>query len=88
MEIVHRLATLERVAPQVVRDLDEALQAEFRSSGTMTGNHMPDFVMREIVGDNGDHFRKLAVDHYFLPRFQAFRQQLYEQFPLSRYRSG
>jgi len=40
MEIVHRLATLERVAPQVVRDLDEALQAEFRSSGTMTGNQL------------------------------------------------
>ena len=40
MEIVHRLATLERVSPQVVRDLDEALQAEFRSSGAMTGNQL------------------------------------------------
>lgn len=40
MEIVHRLATLERVSPQVVRDLDEALQAEFRSSRSMTGSQL------------------------------------------------
>jgi len=40
MEIVLRLATLERVSPQVVRDLDEALQAEFRSSGSMTGSQL------------------------------------------------
>ena len=40
MEIVHRLATLERVAPSVIRDLDEALQAEFRSSGATSGNKL------------------------------------------------
>jgi len=40
MEIVHRLATLERVAPAVIRDLDEALQAEFRTSGAVSGNKL------------------------------------------------
>ena len=40
MEIVHRLATLERVAPSVIRELDEALQAEFRTSGAVSGNKL------------------------------------------------
>ena len=40
MEIVHRLATLERVAPAVIRDLDEALQAEFMTSGAVSGNKL------------------------------------------------
>ena len=39
-EVVYRLATLERVAPQVIRDLDEALQAEFRTSGAISGSKM------------------------------------------------
>ena len=37
MEIVHRLAKLERVSPSVIRDLDVALQEEFRASGATTG---------------------------------------------------
>lgn len=40
MEIVYRLATLERVSPQVLRDLDEALQFEFRTSGAVSGSKM------------------------------------------------
>lgn len=40
MEVVYRLATLERVSPQVLRDLDEALQSEFRSSGAVSGSKM------------------------------------------------
>ncbi len=40
MEIVYRLATLERVSPQVLRELDEALQSEFRSSGAVSGSKM------------------------------------------------
>jgi len=39
-EVVYRLATLERVSPQVIRDLDEALQAEFRTSGAISGSKM------------------------------------------------
>ena len=40
MEIVHRLATLERVSPNVIRELDRALQAEFRTSGAVSGNKL------------------------------------------------
>jgi flagellar motor switch protein FliG len=40
MEIVHRLATLERVSPQVLRELDDVLQMEFQYSGTISGNKL------------------------------------------------
>ena len=40
MEIVFRLATLERVSPQVLRELDQALQSEFRTSGAVSGSKM------------------------------------------------
>ena len=40
MEIVHRLATLERVSPNVIRELDRALQAEFSTSGAVSGNKL------------------------------------------------
>jgi flagellar motor switch protein FliG len=40
MEIAYRLATLERVSPQVLRELDQALQSEFRSSGAVSGSKM------------------------------------------------
>lgn len=40
MEIVHRLATLERVSPNVLRELDEALQNEFRASGAVSGSKL------------------------------------------------
>jgi flagellar motor switch protein FliG len=40
MEVVYRLATLERVSPQILRELDQALQSEFRSSGAVSGSKM------------------------------------------------
>ncbi len=39
-EIMYRLATLERVTPTVIRELDESLQSEFRSSGVVSGNKL------------------------------------------------
>lgn len=39
-EIVHRLATLERVSPHVIRDLDEALQNEFKKSAAVSGKKL------------------------------------------------
>jgi flagellar motor switch protein FliG len=39
-EVVHRLATLERVAPMVIRELDEALQNELRASTAVSGSKM------------------------------------------------
>jgi flagellar motor switch protein FliG len=40
MEIVHRLAALERVEPDVVHELDEALQAEFGTSDSASENKL------------------------------------------------
>ncbi|MDA0690926.1 MAG: flagellar motor switch protein FliG [Nitrospinae bacterium] len=40
MEIVHRLASLERVSPSILRELDEALQNEFRASGAVSGSKL------------------------------------------------
>jgi flagellar motor switch protein FliG len=40
MEIIHRLATLERVSPQVLRELDDVLKTEFQYSGTISGNKL------------------------------------------------
>ena len=40
MEIVHRLAVLERVTPDVVHELDEALQAEFGTLDSASENKM------------------------------------------------
>lgn len=39
-EIVHRLANLEKVSPQVLKDLDEALQTEFKYSGAIDENKL------------------------------------------------
>lgn len=51
MEIMHRLATLERVAPSVIRELDEALQTEFRSSGAVSGNKLGGVeIAAEVMG--------------------------------------
>ena len=51
MEIIHRLATLERVAPSAIRELDEALQEEFRTSGAVFGNKMGGVqIAAEVVG--------------------------------------
>ena len=51
MGILHRLATLGRVEPRVIRELDEALQAEFRSSGAVSGNKLGGVdVAAEVMG--------------------------------------
>jgi flagellar motor switch protein FliG len=51
MGVLHRLATLERVTPSVLRDLDEALQAEFRSSGAVSGNKLGGVsIVAEVMG--------------------------------------
>ncbi len=40
LDIVYRLSTLDRVSPQILRELDEALRAEFKTSGAASGNKM------------------------------------------------
>ena len=40
IEIVHRLATLDNISPSVIRDLDQALQAEFENSSVVSDNKL------------------------------------------------
>ena len=40
MEIIYRLATLDNVSPSVIRDLDQALQAELQNSSAISGNKL------------------------------------------------
>jgi len=40
MEIVHRLATLDNISPSVIRDLDQALQAELQNSSAVSDNKL------------------------------------------------
>jgi flagellar motor switch protein FliG len=40
VEIMHRLATLGRISPSILRELDEALQNEFRASGAVSGSKL------------------------------------------------
>ena len=40
MEIVRRLATLDNISPSVIRDLDQALQAEFQNSSAVLDNKL------------------------------------------------
>ncbi|MBC8283404.1 MAG: flagellar motor switch protein FliG [Nitrospinae bacterium] len=61
MEIVHRLATLERVAPAVIRDLDEALQAEFRTSGAVSGNKLGGVEVAAAVMGSLDRTTETAI---------------------------
>ncbi len=39
-EVMFRMATLDRVAPSVIKELDEALAHEFRTAGTMEGSQI------------------------------------------------
>ena len=40
MEIVRRLATLDNISPSVIRDLDQALKAEFQNSSAVLDNKL------------------------------------------------
>ncbi|MBF0169661.1 MAG: flagellar motor switch protein FliG [Nitrospinae bacterium] len=39
-EVMYRMATLDRIAPGVIKELDEALAHEFRTAGTMEGSQI------------------------------------------------
>ena len=50
-EIILRLATLERVSPNVIRELDVALQGELRQQGATSGNRLGGVaVTAQIIG--------------------------------------
>ena len=50
-EIMLRLATLERVSPNVIRELDVALQGELRQQGAVSGNRLGGVeIAAQIIG--------------------------------------
>lgn len=61
MEIIHRLATLERVSPQVIRELDEALQSEFRTSGAVSGSKLGGVVTAAQIMGSLDRTTETAI---------------------------
>ena len=61
MEIIHRLATLERVAPSAIRELDEALQAEFRTSGAVSGNKLGGLELAAEVMGSLDRDTEMSI---------------------------
>ncbi len=60
-EIILRIATMERVTPSVVADLDRALATEFQSAGAMEGSRLGGVdAVAEIV-NNLDHNMEMAI---------------------------
>ena len=60
-EIMHRLATLERVDPSVIRALDESLQAEFVASGSVSGNKLGGVEVAAAVMGSFDRTTETAI---------------------------
>ena len=61
MEIVHRLATLDNISPSVIRDLDQALQAEFQNSSVVSDNKLGGVEVVAAVMSSMDHNTEKAI---------------------------
>ena len=61
VEIVHRLATLDRVSPLVIRDLDQALQAKFENSSAIWGNKLGGVELAAAVMSSLDRNTETAI---------------------------
>ena len=61
IEIVHRLATLDNISPSVIRDLDQALQAEFENSSAVSDNKLGGVEVVAAVMSSMDHNTETAI---------------------------
>jgi len=61
MEIVHRLATLDNISPSVIRDLDQALQAEFQNSSAVSDNKLGGVEVAAAVMSSLDRNTETAI---------------------------
>ena len=61
MEIVHRLATLDNISPSVIRDLDQALQAEFQNSSAVSDNKLGGVEVVAAVMSSLDRNTQIAI---------------------------
>jgi flagellar motor switch protein FliG len=60
-EIVFRIATMERVNPSIVADLDRALAADFQSAGAMEGSRLGGVESVAELVNNLDHNMESAI---------------------------
>ena len=61
IEIVHRLATLDNISPSVIRDLDQALQAEFQNSSVVSDNKLGGVEVVAAVMSSLDRNTEIAI---------------------------
>ena len=61
IEIVHRLATLDNISPSVIRDLDQALQAEFQNSSAVSDNKLGGVEVAAAVMSSLDRNTETAI---------------------------
>ena len=61
MEIVHRLATLDNISSSVIRDLDQALQAEFQNSSAVSDNKLGGVEVAAAVMSSLDRNTETAI---------------------------
>lgn len=73
-EIVFRIATLERVNPTVVADLDRALATEFQSAGAMEGSRLGGVESVAEIVNNLDHNMEVGI----LTEIESFNPELAE----------
>ncbi len=73
-EIVFRIATLERVNPSVVADLDRALATEFQSAGAMEGSRLGGVEAVAEIVNNLDHNMEVGI----LTEIESFNPELAE----------
>ncbi|VAX20173.1 Flagellar motor switch protein FliG [hydrothermal vent metagenome] len=60
-DVMFRIATLERVPPGVVKELDQALATEFRSTGAMEGAQIGGVESAAEIINNMDHTTEVNV---------------------------
>ena len=60
-EVMLRLATLERVSPGTLQDLDQALAAEFHEAGTMEGSSLGGVESVAEIVNNLDHNMEVNI---------------------------
>ncbi|MFQ5432073.1 MAG: flagellar motor switch protein FliG [Nitrospinota bacterium] len=60
-EVMLRLATLERISPSTLQDLDQALAAEFHEAGTMEGSALGGVESVAEIVNNLDHNMEVSI---------------------------
>ncbi|MBI4665474.1 MAG: flagellar motor switch protein FliG [Nitrospinae bacterium] len=73
-EVTYRIATLERIPPGVIKELDEALAHEFRTTGAMEGSQLGGLESVAEIINSMDHATEVNV----LSEIEALNPELAE----------